>query len=117
QVAAVAPSVTSSTSTLAANSAAITIHGTGFDTTAANNTVAFSGGAVGNVTVATATTLTVVFSTAPIGGPLTAVVATNGAASRAAAQVASVTPVATSSTSNLAINGTSMVIRGTGFDP
>jgi uncharacterized protein YkvS len=116
QVASVSPVVTSSTASLTANTAAITIRGSGFDPTAANNTVAFSGGAVGNVTVATATTLTVVFSTAPTAGSLTAIVTTNGASNAAAVQVAAITPVVTSSTSSLAINGTTVVINGYGFD-
>ena len=65
QVATVAPVVTASTASLAVNATTLTIGGSGFDTTAANNTVAFNNGAVGSVTAATATSLTVTFSTAP----------------------------------------------------
>lgn len=51
------------------------IAGTGFDATAANNTVTFNLGAVGTVTAATTTQLTVTFSTFPTSyGILNAVV-------------------------------------------
>jgi hypothetical protein len=91
QVATVTPVVTLNTATLASNATSITIAGIGFDPTAAHNTVAFNDGAVGSVTAATATSLTVTFSTRPTGaGSLTAVVTTNGAGSGAAVQVATV---------------------------
>ncbi len=80
QVATVTPVVTSSTANLAANASQITINGFGFNPTAANNTVAFNDGAVGTVTAATATSLTVTFSTKPkTAGSLTAVVTTDNA--------------------------------------
>ena len=51
----------------------ITINGSGFSTTAANNTVDFDNGAVGTVTAATTQALTVTFSTRPTtAGALTA---------------------------------------------
>ena len=78
QVASVTPVVTTSAAGLAANAATITINGYGFDTTAAHNSVIFNGGATGIVTSATATALTVTFSTAPTAGNLTAVVITDG---------------------------------------
>ncbi len=53
---------------LAANATTITINGFGFDPTAGNNTVTFNDGAVGTVTTATATSLTVTFSTKPDHG-------------------------------------------------
>ena len=78
-MAAVTPVVTASTAQLAANTATLTIHGYGFNaTTATDNTVTFNGGAVGTVTAATATSLTVTFATPPTAGTLTAVVTTNG---------------------------------------
>src|SRR6185436_16040515 len=85
QVATVTPVVTSSTSNLAASATTLTIAGFGFDTTAGNNTVVFNDGAVGTVTAATATSLTVTFSTKPTGvGSLTAIVTTNSLTSGAA---------------------------------
>ena len=74
QVATVTPVVTSSTANLAANAATVTISGYGFNaTTPSDNTVTFNGAAVGTVTAATATRLTVTFATAPTAGNLTAV--------------------------------------------
>ena len=46
-----ATSKSSSTASLAANAATVTINGFGFDTTASNNTVTFNDGAVGAVSV------------------------------------------------------------------
>src|SRR6185436_11065567 len=92
------------------------IAGFGFSTTAGNNTVVFNDGAVGTVTAATATSLTVTFSTKPTSaGSLTAVVTTSSVSSGSAVQVATVTPVVTSSTSNLAANAATMTIAGFGF--
>lgn len=118
QVATVVPVITSSTSNLAANATTMTINGFGFSTTPGNNTVDFNGLAVGTVTASTATSLTVSFSTPPkTAGALTALVTTNGVnSSGAAVQVATVTPVITSSTSNLAANASSITINGFGFD-
>ncbi len=118
QVATVVPVITSSTSDLAANAATLTINGFGFSTTAGNNTVDFNGLAVGNVTAASATSLTVTFTTAPTtAGPLNAIVTTNSVNSAGAAvQVAKVVPVITSSTANLAANASSIVINGFGFN-
>lgn len=116
QVAFFAPVVTADTSDLAADSTTITINGTGFDKTASNNSVVFDNGAVGSVTAATATSLTVTFSTKPTtADPLNAVVTTNGVSSGAPVQVAKVTPVVTEATGNLAANATSVVIHGFGF--
>ncbi len=87
QVATVTPVVTSSTASLAANATTFTINGFGFDPTAANNTVVFNDGAVGTVTAATATSLTVTFSTEPTtAGSLTAVVTTDNVSSGAASR-------------------------------
>jgi hypothetical protein len=116
-VAAVAPAVTSSASNLAANATTLTINGSGFDTTAAHNTLTFNNGAVGTVTTATATALTVTFSTkATATGSLTVIVTTDGASSGSPIQVANVVPVVTSSTNKVAANATTFTINGFGFD-
>ena len=109
-----------SAANLAANVNTLTISGYGFDSTAGNNTVSFNDGAVGTVTAAhRRLPLTVTFSTAPTtAGNLTAMVTTDLVSSGAAIQVATVTPVVTSSTASLAANGTtSLTINGFGFDP
>ena len=58
-VATLAPVVTPSSTWVSAQSTALTIVGSGFDTNPANDTVTFSGGVTGTVTSATATQLTV----------------------------------------------------------
>ena len=83
------PSVTSSTSNLAATATTLIITGTGFDTTAGNNTVTLSSG-TGTVTSATATQLTITLNTPPSVGNLTAVVTSNGSSSGSPVQVATV---------------------------
>ncbi len=115
QIATVVPTITAATTTVSASAATVTITGTGFDTTFANNTVTFNNGAVGAVTAATATTLTVTMSAKPMAGNLTAIVTTNGVSSGAAVQIARVIPVITSSTSNLAASSPTVVINGFGF--
>ncbi|MCY2982129.1 MAG: hypothetical protein NTY15_00640 [Planctomycetota bacterium] len=115
QVATLAPTVTVSTSNLAADSSTVTIAGTGFDTTALNNRVVFNNGAVGTVTNATSTALTVTFSSRPSAGNLTAIVTTNGASNPTAIQVAAVKPMVTASTTNLARTAATIVINGFGF--
>ena len=85
------PTVTSATANLSMTASTVTIAGTGFNTTAAGNTVAFNLGAVGTVTAATASQLTVTLTTAPTSaGSLTAVVTSYGGSSGAAVQVATV---------------------------
>ncbi|MFO1065425.1 MAG: hypothetical protein U0892_16285 [Pirellulales bacterium] len=117
QVATVIPVVTSSSTQLAANASTITIAGFGFDLTQANNVITFNNGAVGSVTTASNTSLTVTFSTKPAAaGDLSVVIVTNGAGDGNAVQVATVKPVITSSTANLAANATTLVINGFGFD-
>ncbi len=118
QVATVTPVVTASTAQLPASATQITIKGLGFDATAANNTVAFNDGAVGTVMTASPTALTVTFSTRPTtAGSLTSIVTTDKQSSGAAVQVATVTPVVTASTANLAASATQIAIKGLGFDP
>ena len=88
------PSVAPNTATLAQDSATvITITGSGFDAVNPSfNSVSFNLGAVGTVTAATATSLTVALST-PHNGPgiLTAVVTSPGGTSGAPVQVATAT--------------------------
>ena len=100
QVATVAPVVTANTGSLAANATTLTINGFGFDPCRPITSVTFNN-AAGIVTGATATSLTVTFSVAPAAGSLTAIVTTDGAASGAAVQVATVAPIVTGSTANL----------------
>jgi hypothetical protein len=118
QVAASIPAATLNTAGLAANSTTVVIEGSDFDPVASRNTVVFNNGAVGTVTSATYTEITVTFSIKPkTAGSLTAIVTTNGMVSGAAVQVATVTPVVTSSTTSLAVNATTVTISGSGFDP
>jgi hypothetical protein len=112
------PAITSSAAPLAATAAAVTINGSGFDPVMANNSVTFNGGAVGSVMSASSTSLTVTFSTLPAtAGALTAIVTTDGQSSGSAVQVATVTPVVTAMTSNIAGDATTITIAGYGFDP
>lgn len=116
QVASVIPVVTLASSNLAANASSVTIHGFGFDTTPENNVVTFSSGAVGTVSSATATTLTVDLSSQPTAGDLTAVVAVNGIINGSPVKVATTTPVADVTTVSLAADANQLTILGTGFD-
>ena len=113
------PTVTQSLKNLSINAPTLTITGTGFDPTPSSNTVVFSSlGAVGTVTSATATSLTVTFSTRPSSfGVLSAVVTNGGGSSGAAVQVANVTPFVTSTTATRALGATTLTIAGVGFDP
>ena len=87
-----APTVTASRAILAQNAATMTITGSGFVAGKPSaHQVNFNNGAVGTVTAATATRLTVTFSTQPTSdGPLTAIVTSVGGTSGAATQVAKV---------------------------
>ena len=76
---------------LALNGTSLVIHGFGFDTTAAHNTVVFNDGAVGDRHRRDPDALTVTFSTKPTAtGTLTAVVTTDSQISGTAVQVATV---------------------------
>src|SRR5262249_185456 len=113
----VVPTVTSNSASLGANGTTLTINGFGFDPTAANNTIVFNNGAVGTVSAATPTALTVTIGTPPNAvGSLTAVVTSNGQSSGAPIQVATVIPVVTSTVTNLDVHTTSITISGYGFD-
>ena len=121
QVATVTPVVTRSNASLAANATQIVIYGSGFSTTAANDSVVFNDGATAGAIVATATSLTVTLGTKPTtAGSLTATVSvgpTGSQVSGSAVQVATVVPVVTVSTTNLAVNAGTLIINGFGFDP
>ncbi|MCU1441719.1 MAG: hypothetical protein JWP85_2716, partial [Rhodoglobus sp.] len=118
QVATIAPVVTVANPPLAANATTVTFAGFGFSSTPANNTVTFNNGAVGTVTSASNTSLTVTFSTAPVtAGALFARVTTNGVISSGSTQVASVTPVVTLNTATIQNTATTLVINGFGFSP
>ncbi len=118
QVATVTPVVTQNTANLAANAGTIAIGGFGFDPNKANDSIVFNDGAVGSVTTATATSLTVAFSTKPVtAGSLTFVVTTDSVSSGTPVQVATVTPVVTSSTSVMLNTFSTITINGFGFDP
>ncbi|HSH93570.1 MAG TPA: hypothetical protein VK968_05455, partial [Roseimicrobium sp.] len=94
QVATVVPAVTSGSSSIGLNAATLTINGFGFDPIAANNTVTFNNGAIGTVTAASATQLTVTITTPPAKtGNLTATVTTNGNTSIANVPVATALPL------------------------
>ncbi len=111
----VTPVVSSSTTGLGVNATTLTIHGFGFDPTAAHDTVTFSGTATGTVTIATSTQMTVTTLKGLALGTLKASVKVDSQSSGTAVEVANVTPVVTKSTTNLAANATTLVIHGVGF--
>jgi hypothetical protein len=88
QVAMVTPAVSSNTNNLSPIATTLTIDGFGFDSNAANDSIAFSGGATGTVSTATSTTLNVTGLTGLVAGPLTAIVTVNGTSSSSAVEVA-----------------------------
>ena len=99
----------------------MTIYGSGFDTTAANNTVFFNLNAEGFVSSATSTSLLVTFDALPTAtGALMAQVSTTASNGfpTTPVQVATwyATPVVTASTSSLPFNATTVTIYGDGFD-
>ncbi len=128
QVGTVTPAITPPVITsLPVTSATVSINGFGFSITPANNVVTFNGvlsgagGATWRVSAATATKLTVTVLTGSLTvGNLDASVAVSVSgtsySSGTAVQVATVTPVVTSSTASLAKNATILIIKGHGFD-
>ena len=111
------PSVTTSTASLGINAPSVVIRGI-FNPVAANNTVTFNDGAVGTVTSASATTLTVTFTTPPTGlGSLTATVTSAGLSTGAPVQVATLVPVVSTAMGVIGLNATTFAINGFGFDP
>lgn len=84
------PTVTLNVTNVPITATTLTINGFGFSPTPGNNTVTFNNGAVGSVTSASATSLTVTSVSGLTAGALNAVVTTNGLNSGAAVQVATV---------------------------
>jgi hypothetical protein len=117
QVATLTPVVTGSQANLAAGAASLVINGFGFDTTGTHNTLTFNNGVTGTVSSATANTLNVTFGTKPTtAGSLTVTVSTDSQSSGISpVQVATVIPVVTPSTANLAFNSSTLTINGAGF--
>jgi hypothetical protein len=85
------PTITPSTMVIQSTDTTLTINGSGFDPNPANDSVSFVGGATGQVTAATATSLTVTHLTGTDAGPLLATVTVRGV-SAPVAQVATVSP-------------------------
>ena len=127
EVASVRPTVTQATTNQAAGLQSLIIGGTGFDPTAANDSVLLKDGSttINNTVIsASATSLTLAISplTLPtVAGPLTAVVTVgpsgniNDLNSGLPVQVATIAPAVTSSTASLAANAGSILINGSGF--
>ena len=116
QIAAVLPTVTLSNTVLALNPNTITVNGAGFDTTAANNVVTLSNGAAGTVIAATSTALTVLLSTRPSAGLLTAVATINGVSSGTPVRVATIAPIVTLNATSIGANTSTLTINGFGFN-
>ena len=98
----------------------LTIAGFGFDTNTANDSVSFSDGAVGTVSSATVSTLTIGFTTQPTAtGSLSAVVTTDGFTNtNGSQQVATVIPpppTVTAISTGIADSSTTITITGTNF--
>jgi IPT/TIG domain len=90
--AAATPTVTPSTADFANTSTSVVINGANFDPNPANDNIAFNLGALGAVTAASSTQLTVtILAGFDTGGALTAVVTCDGLTSDPAVQVATVT--------------------------
>ena len=115
------PSVTAMPASLQPiTSTTLVITGAGFSTTAANNTVTLSNGAVGTVATyptPTSTSLTVTLWTKPSAvGQITAIVQVNGVSSEAAVVVATVIPSVTATSASLQpITASTLIITGAGF--
>jgi hypothetical protein len=107
------PFISASTSFLPGTATTMTITGTGFDATAAHNSITFNDGVIGTITAATTTQLTVALSHSPTGlGNLTAVVTTDGQSSGAPTQVATVNIITTFS--SIADSAGSVTLNFTG---
>ena len=113
------PTVTFNDDVIEDNSETLIIAGTNFELYFFDNLVTFNLGAIGFVSAATSTQLTVTFTTQPTSlGNLTAVVTTGGTfTSGAAVQVATVVAgiVVTPNSDSRAINAPTLVIAGSGF--
>lgn len=108
------PIVHPSIAPLAADAVTFTILGEHFSPTKAGNRVSLSSGTA-IVQSATATSITLLFVSAPQAGPLTATV-TTGAASSGAVNVANVFATVTPATAILPATAQTLVITGFGFN-
>ncbi|MFM8577798.1 MAG: invasin domain 3-containing protein [Planctomycetaceae bacterium] len=108
------PIVHPSAAPLPADAVTLTIVGEHFSPTKTGNTVKLSSGTA-IVQSATATSITLLFTSRPTAGPLTATVTTGGASS-GAVQVATTYATVTPVTAPLAATAKTLVITGTGFD-
>jgi hypothetical protein len=116
QVATIVPGVTANTAPLPTSKTTLVINGVGFSAVPSQNVVALSSG-VGSVTSATATQLTITFTTPPSVGPLTVSIAVGGYQSLGNVQVATVvsgaTATAVTSSSNPSIRGEAVTLTAT----
>ena len=108
------PIVHPSTTVIAADAGTLTILGDHFSSTRAGNAVTLSSGTA-IVQSVTATSITLLFTSRPTGGLLTATVKVGGASS-GAVQVAAVYATVTPAMASLAATAKTLVIMGTGFD-
>ena len=121
----ISPAVSSSTARLAVNATTLVIHGVGFSTISANNTVVITDITnPGSVTVTgvvvngagTQLTLTITQS-GVIGGDVLNAVVTSNTVDSVSTPVATSQAVITSSTTAIAANATTLTIHGVGFSP
>ena len=108
------PIVHPSTTVIAADAGTLTILGEHFSSTRAGNAVTLSSGTA-IVQSVTATSITLLFTSRPTGGLLTATVKV-GNASSGAVQVAAVYATVKPAMASLAATAKTLVIMGTGFD-
>ena len=109
-----APTITSVAPTSTSVGSSVTINGTNFSTTAANNTVVFTGTAtVATVSSATATALVVVVPTGATTGVIKVTV--NGVTVQSASVTIAAPPTVTSFTPTSGPAGTVVTITGTGL--
>ena len=108
----VIPSITNISAASGAIGSTLTITGTGFDDTDANNTVSF-GGTNASITSATPTSI-VVSVPAGVSGANNVTVTVNGQVSTET-RTFNITPVLTSLSANNGVPGTSITLTGTGF--
>ena len=108
------PIVHPSTTVIAADAGTLTILGEHFSSTRAGNAVTLSSGTA-IVQSVTATSITLLFTSRPTGGLLTATVKVGGASS-GAVQVAAVYATVKPAMASLAATAKTLVIMGTGFD-
>jgi hypothetical protein len=106
------PGVTSFTPTSGAASATVTITGTSFDPQPSNNTVKI-GGAAATVTSATSTSLTITVPTKAVTGHISVTV--NGQTGSSTSNF-TVLPKVLSFSPAFGVTGTTVTIKGTGFD-